>query len=448
MKKTVVLGTVVVLAGAGAAYWFFGGRGGSAPTADGVAGAASTASAPRVAQSVSVFAAQQRDVPVTVESAGTVVALDSVDVRPQITGTIAEVMVKDGQFVRRGEPLFRLDDRADRANLERAKAQLLRDQATLADLDRQWKRAQELRAQNFIAQSAADTVLANVESQRAAVAASEAAVRSAEIALSYDTIVAPLAGRAGAVAVFRGSLVQPAITSPVMVNINQIDPIGVSFTVPETQLAALLRAAPTSAGGAAEGAGKGAGRAASAPKPAASAAGARPTGTGATVSIVLPGAERGRNAPPAEPMLGRVVFVDNTVDTTTGSIRIKAAVANAGSLLWPGQYVTVRMTLRTIEGAVVLPQAALIIRGNERSVYIVKPDGTAEMRPVQPRVPMGEMVAVDGVQPGEKVVVEGKQNLRPGSPVKDTPYAGGSGGRRGGGASAPMGGASAATAPM
>ncbi|MBI3367521.1 MAG: efflux RND transporter periplasmic adaptor subunit, partial [Burkholderiales bacterium] len=389
----------------------------------------------------SVFTAQQRDVPVTVESAGTVVALDSVDVRPQITGTIAEVLVKDGQFVRRGEPLFRLDDRADRANLERAKAQLLRDQATLADLDRQWKRAQELRAQNFIAQSAADTVLANVEAQRAAVAASNAALRSAEIALSYDTISAPLAGRAGAVAVFRGSLVQPAITRPVMVNINQIDPIGVSFTVPETQLAALLRAGPSSGNNPV-------GRGAPASKPSASAAGNRPAGSGATVSIVLPGAERGRNAPPAEPLLGRVVFVDNAVDTTTGSIRIKAALANAGSLLWPGQYVTVRMTLRTIEGAVVLPQAALIIRGNERSVYIVKPDGTAEMRSVQPRVPMGELLAVDGVQPGEKVVVEGKQNLRPGAPVKDTPYTGGTGGRRGAGASAPTAGASAAAAPM
>lgn len=381
------------------------------PASEGAAATASGASAPRAPQVVSVFAAQLRDVPVTVEAAGTVVALESVDLRPQISGVIAEVLVRDGQFVKRGQTLFKLDDRADRANLERARAQLLRDQASLADFDRQWKRAQDLRAQNFIAQSAADTVLANLDAQRAAVAADMAAVRSAEVALSFTSLQAPLSGRVGAVNVNPGSLVQPGGT--LLLNISQIDPIGVQFSVPEAQLAALLRAT-----------GDGAGNRASGKSSAQTGANAdrQPADAAAKVAISIPSPERGRQAA-AEPLVGKVVFVDNAVDTTTGSIRVKAAVANPAQALWPGQYVTARMTTRMLTGAVVVPQVALIIRGNERSVYVVKADGTVEMRSVQPRLPTGDFIVVEGVQPGEKVVVEGKQNLRPGSPVKETPYA-------------------------
>jgi len=369
-----------------------------------VAASGPAASAARPSTSVSVFAAQKRDVPVTVEAAGTVVALDAVEVRPQLSGTIAEVLVKDGDFVKRGQPLFRLDVRAQQAQVDRARAQLLKDQAALADLERQWKRAQELRAENFIAQSAADTVRANLDSQRAAVAASQAALRAAQVDASFGTISAPLAGRIGAVAVHRGSLVQPGGTA--LVGINQIDPIGVSFSVPESQLAALLRAPGGSA---------------------------QDTGTEVAVSAPADG-ERGRGTGPgAAPLRGKVVFVDNAVDTPTGTIKVKAELANKTQALWPGQYVTVRMTTRTLAGAVVIPQAALVIRGNERSVYVVKADATVESRPVQARMPSGEFVVVDGLQEGERVVVEGKQNVRPGSSVRATPWQSAGGERRGGG---------------
>ena len=356
------------------------------------------------AQTVSVIGAQRRDVPVVVEAAGTVVSLDTVDIRPQVSGIVSEVVVREGQFVRRGDVLFRLDDRAHRADLERARAQLLRDQATLADLNRQLMRAQDLRAQNFIAQAAVDSVLAQVEAQRAAVAADQAAIRSAEVALSYDTITSPLAGRAGLVVVYRGSLVQP--TAAAMVTVSQIDPIGVSFTLPEAQLAAVLQASGLHRGQTA------------APRPASKAA----STPGSTISVSLPVSEGGRAAGAGDDMLGRITFVDNTVDTTTGTIRVKGEVPNTSHRLWPGQYVSVRMTLRTIAGAIVIPQNALIIRGNERTVYIVKPDATVDARPVQPRYSAGEVVVVDGLEPGEKVVVDGKQNLRPGSAVLETPY--------------------------
>ena len=407
-----------------------GSEGATASAQAGSAASGAASGAGRGATAVSVFTTQKRDVPVTVEAAGTVVALDAVDVRPQLSGTIAEVLVKDGDFVKRGQPLFRLDVRAQQANVDRARAQLLKDQATLADLERQWKRAQELRAENFIAQSAADTVRANVEAQRAAVAASQAALRAAEVDVSFGTISAPLSGRIGTVAVHRGSLVQPG--GAALLGINQIDPIGVAFSVPESQLAALLR----SPGGSAQ-----------------------DTGTEVVVSSGAP-TERGRAAPAGAvgasgasgasgaagasgPLRGKVVFVDNAVDTPTGTIKVKAELANKTQALWPGQYVSVRMTTRTMAGALVIPQAALVIRGNDRSVYVVKADSTVESRPVQTRLPTGEFVVVEGVQEGERVVVDGKQNVRPGSTVRPTPWQSAGGERRGGRGAA--GGAGAAS---
>jgi multidrug efflux pump subunit AcrA (membrane-fusion protein) len=399
------------------------------------AAAASAASGARPTQTVGVQVAQQRDVPVTIEAAGTIVSLNTVDVRPQVTGTVAEVAVREGQFVRAGDLLFRLDDRADRANVDKARAQLSRDRASLADLERQWQRAQDLRAQNFIAQSAADTVLAQLDGQRAAIDSDMAALRSAEVQLSYDTIVSPLAGRAGAISVYRGTLVQP--TATVLVTVSQIDPIGVSFTVPEAQLASLLRIGGASAAIAA------ANRSAQTPAPASANAGRPPAAAASlaragrpaaqinkpvagqsggddangTISVLLPNSRGGASA---EALVGSVSFVDNAVDTTTGTIRVKGLLPNPAQKMWPGQYVLVRMTLRTIAAAVVVPQAALIIRGNERSVFLVGADGNAELRSVQMRYAFGEGAVVDGIAVGEKVIIEGKQNLRPGTPVRES----------------------------
>ena len=227
------LGATVLLA-AGGLFWWRGGVG--APQAP--AAAASAAAKPP--QTVAVATAQRRDLPVVIEAAGTVVPLNTVDIRPQITSTVREVVVKEGQMVRQGDLLFRLDDRSDQANLDKARAQLQRDQATLADLERQWQRAQELRAQNFISPGAADTVLSNLEAQRATVAADRAAVQAGAVAAGYGTVRSPLSGRAGLVSVHPGSLVSPTGASA-LVSIAQIDPIGVSFTLPEGQLAALLR---------------------------------------------------------------------------------------------------------------------------------------------------------------------------------------------------------------
>jgi RND family efflux transporter MFP subunit len=328
-------------------------------------------------QAVTLFTVQQRDVPVTVDATGSVVSLNSVDVRPQVASTIRRVAIREGQYVKAGELLFSFDDRPDRANLEKAQAQLARDRATQADLQRQWQRAQDLRAQNFVAQSAVDTALSQLDAQHAAVRSDEAAVHAAQVSLGYNEIRSPLAGRAGAIGVYPGSLVQP--NGNALVTISQIDPVGVSFTVPEAELSALL---------------------------------AREA-QGVDVEV------RRGDAPTAAPRRGRVSFVDNTVDPSTGTIRVKASVPNADHGLWPGQFVTVRLTVRTLQSASVVPQAALILRENQRSVYVVDGHQTAQLRPVHLLYASGETAVVDGVKPGERVVVEGKQNVKPGGDVVD-----------------------------
>ncbi len=376
MKRTTTIWLVGAVAAAGAFIaWRSMVPAGQAPAQQ----AAQRGTAP---QTVTLSTVQRRDVPVTIEATGTVVSLNSVDVRPQVSSTIRSVDIREGQFVKKGDLLFSFDDRADRANAEKAKAQLQRDRATLADLQRQWQRAQDLRAQNFIAQSAADTVLSQLEAQRALVQSDEAALHAVEVALGYNTVRSPLSGRAGTIAVYPGSLVQPS--GAPLVTISQLDPIGVSFTVPEAQLGALLH-------------GEGA----------------------AALQVQVPAAEGQRATAAAGAVQGQVSFVDNAVDAATGTIRVKGTLPNARQQLWPGQFVTVRMTLHTLKGAIVVPQAALILRGNERSVYVVDAQGHAQLKPVQLRLAAGETAVVDGVQPGEKVVLEGKQNLRPGTPVRE-----------------------------
>lgn len=392
MSRTkVAVGLVVLaIAGGAGAYWWQAQAPKSAEASAAAPGpAASGASGPARGgvQTVGVIAASRQDVPVRVEASGTVVSLNTVDIRPQVASIVREVLVKDGQMLKKGQLLFRLDDRGDRANLDKARAQLARDRATLADLDRQYKRALDLRAQNFIAQSAVDTVQSQLDAQRALLQADEAALQATQVSLSYNEIRSPLDGRAGAVNVFVGSLVQPSGT--VLVSIAQINPIGVTFTLPETQLGALLQAVNGKDKSPLE------------------------------AQILLTGSA-GRGAE-AAPIKGKVSFVDNSVDASSGSIRVKADFDNGAGQLWPGQYVRLRLILRNIPNAVVVPQAAIILRGNERSLYVVGEDKTAKLVPVQLRYPFGEMAVVEGIAAGDKVVLEGKQNLRPGATVRDVP---------------------------
>lgn len=429
MNNKVIAAVLIVAGTAGGVWWSKRAPAGdaaaaAAPTAasgaSGAGAAASGASGGRNGpQTVGVFTAQQRDVPITVEATGSVVALKSAEVRPQVAGTIAEVAVREGQTVRKGDVLFRMDDRTDQANLARAQAQLQKDKATQMDLERQLRRARELVEQNFMSRGAVDTLQAQVEAQIAAVNASVAAIRAAEVTLTNDVLRAPISGRAGAMTVVQGMLVQPGGAS--LVSLSQMDPIGVTFSLPEAQLAPLRRAEREQAGDKAT---------------------ERAAGSGVELTVQLPGERRNQ---PGASLPGVVSFIDNAVDTTTGTIRIKGTVANAERQLWPGQFTTIKMTLRTLKDAIVIPQAAMIMRGSERSVYVVGDDGKAQMKTVQMRQALGELAVVEGITLGEKVVVEGKQNLRPGTAVREVSSAAGKGGgAAGGGSGSGAGGAGAA----
>lgn len=364
-RKFVVL-LVVILTGAAGAYAIV-----QQQTAKPAANA--RREAPPVV--VTVAEAKRMNVPVELTANGNVSSLNSVDIRPQVTNTIARVHIREGQFVKAGDILFSLDDRTSRVNLQKAEAQAARTRASLADLERQLARSQELSGKGFISQSAVDTVRSQAEAQRAALQADVAAVQAARVALSLDTIRASSTGRAGAISVFAGSLVQPS--SPPLVTISQLDPIAVSFTIPETELGALL-------------------------------AGQKDGGV-----KVMAAAQDGRPA-----LEGRVSFIDNTVDPQNGTIRVKAVFPNRDQALWPGQYAAIRTTVRELKDAVVIPQAAIITGIENTIVYAVGPELTVQPRRIRLVHSFGTDAAVTGIEAGEKIVVDGRQNLRPGARVR------------------------------
>jgi multidrug efflux pump subunit AcrA (membrane-fusion protein) len=401
---------------------------------------------------ITTVRAQVRDLPVLITATGTVAPMSSVDVRPQITSLIVKVHVTEGQFVKAGQLLFSLDPRADEANVAKARAQLARDEAALADAQRQLKRSQELLAQNFISQGALDTNQTNVQSQTAAVALDKAALDAAKLGLSYTRISAPGAGRLGAINVFAGSSVQANVTT--LVSLTQLDPISVAFSLPQRYLADALAALKD--GGALVSAMPP--ESASTPKaiapmglvanaPASAASGSRRDGAGGGGG----GAGRPAAPPPVPALAGRLKFVDNAVDPTSGTVKAKAVFDNAAGLLWPGAFVNVAMTASVIKGAVVIPQAAIIQSPRGTMVYSVV-EGKAAPRSVQVLYAQGEEAAVSGLKPGERIVLDGRQNVRPGASVVERARDGSGGasgaskGGRPGGASGAASGAAAGAA--
>lgn len=342
------------------------------------------------ATTVTTVSARQMDVPVRLDANGYVSSLNSVDIRPQVSNIIAKVHIKEGQSVRAGELLFSLDDRAARVDLQKAEAQLAKDKAALADLQRQLARSRELLSKGFIAPSAVDTVQAQVDAQNATLRASAAAVEAARVALGYQAIRAPSTGRAGVINVFAGSLVQPGMATP-MVTIAQLHPIAATFTLPESELSPLLSA--------------------------------QRTGADAIKVTALVTAANAR-------IEGRLNFIDNTVDPQNGTIRVKAIFPNEDQMLWPGQYVAVRTVVRELKNAIVIPQAAIVVGVDARTVYTVDANKTAQPKRIELVYSFGDQAVVKGLQAGETVVVDGKQNLRPGMKIQETRAGAGAGAGR------------------
>jgi len=339
------------------------------------AGAAASESAARPVP-VRTAVAETRAMPVRVDVIGTVEPLATVTVKSRIDGLIVGVGFTEGDFVKAGQELFRLDDRVARAQLAQAEANLLHDQAQLADAERILSRNEALAERGFAAKATLDTARAAHEALKAAVAANEAQIRNLRTLLDYTVVRAPIEGRTGAQQFKLGSNVKA--NDSALVTINQTRPISVSFAVPQTELAAI--------------------RAAQARQP-------------LSVSVTV----RGTKPVTTE---GALSFIDNAVDQATGTITLKATLANRDEALWPGQFVDVSLLVETVADVLAVPQAAVQIGQAGTFVFVVGPERTVEARPVTiARSVDGTSFVTQGLAKGDRVVTDNQLRLAPGSPV-------------------------------
>jgi multidrug efflux system membrane fusion protein len=322
--------------------------------------------------------AAQKSVPVEVRSVGQVEASSTVTVRSQVAGVIARVHFRQGEEVRRGDLLFTLDRSPFEAALAKAEADLEQARVAAEKAEADAARYARLLEAGFISRDEAETARARADSLRAARAAALATVENAHIQLGYATIRAPQGGRTGELLVHPGTVVK-ANDAPDLVTINALHPVLVGFSLPERSLPAVRRHLA-------------AGR--------------------LEVSAHAPG-----DADPPE--LGTLSFLDNRVDPATGTIRLKGIFTNPGNRLWPGQFVEVGVLLETLAEAVTVPSAA-IQTGQEGSyLFVVKDDGSTEMRPVKIGITAGDETVVEaGLAAGETVVTEGQQRIFPGARVE------------------------------
>lgn len=327
------------------------------------------------AQAVKTIVAQQQSMPITVHANAFVTALNTVDVRPQIQSIVKTIHVKEGQNVQAGELLFTLDDRSAVSAVAKAQAQVASNESDLKEAQNTLQRNQELLAQKFVSQSVVDTSRVKVDTLRSAVLAAQAELQSSKVNVSYYAIRASISGRIGAISVHQGSLAQP--TGEAMVNIAQINPIAVTFSVPERELAYIVASYPN---------------------------------LNAPVTATL--ADKST-------LQGRLVFIDNTADVQSGTIKMKAEFPNANRQLWPGTYLNVHLVSRQLSDAVVVPAQAVVTGPVDKFVYIVGEGHVVQPHKVDVLAIEQGVAAVAGIQAGVSVVVEGMQNLRPGSIVKE-----------------------------
>ncbi len=332
---------------------------------------------------VTVGTVSQQALPVQLTAIGHAVPYETVAIKPQVTGQLVEVAFKEGQEVKKGQVLFRIDPRPYQDALNKSRSMLARDQAQAAQAEQDETRTAALVAQKLAPQEQLDTAHSNTVSLQAAVKADEAQVESDQLGLTYCSVGSPIDGRTGDLQVDVGNIVQANTT--VLVTINRISPIFVSFSLPEQNLSDVKRYM---------------------------AAG------GLKVQAVLPGEE-------SAPVTGTLTFIDNTVDSATGTFALKGTFSNADRRLWPGQYVNVILTVTTQANAIVVPTVALQSGQNGQFVFVVKPDRTVEMRPVTLDRQVGSLASLSaGVKPGETVVTDGQLLLVPGATVDVKPAAG------------------------
>lgn len=389
MKRlTMILTFVVIAAAAGGGYWYWQksaiGANPAAKKGDAKArGKGRGDSGPLFVKATSAIV---KPMPVLIEAVGTVEPERSVQVRAQVSGVLKSALFREGDKVRAGQLLFQIDPRTFEASQQQAQAQLARDLAQLENSRVQQERLSPLLKREFITRQEYDVAVTSVKSLEATVAADRALLEQARIQLEFSRIHAPISGRTGALAITPGNLVPAGGSGVPLVTINSTDPILVTFSVPERQLDEIRRQQNEKA---------------------------------MRIEILTD-----RNGPAVAE--GKLVFIDNTVTAQTGTVLLKTSVENNKERLWPGQFVNVRIILRTEPEAVVVPEAAVQPGQDGSFVYLIDENSKVRVQPVKiSRQIRNEVVIASGIKAGDRVITEIPQALQPGATVRLAETAGG-----------------------
>ena len=340
-------------------------NGGSAQAAGGAGG--------RPPAPVVVASVEQKDIPVQISAIGNVEAYQTVQVRSQVSGQIQKVLFREGEDVRQGQLLFQLDKRPFQADLEKAIGQLKHDEAQAENSKLQAERYSSLEGPGVVSHEQADQIRTQAKADASAVEADKAAVEAARVQLQYTDIMSPIDARAGVLMINLGNLVK-ANDTPYLVQLNQVSPIYATFSVPEAQLDAVRRH----------------------------------FSPGQLKVLAYP---KGQTIDAA---MGRLTFIDNGVDTTTGMFKLKGTFQNGDRRLWPGQFVDVVLELSTQKNVTVVPTKAIQNGQQGEYVYVVRADSTAESRPVKIAGAYQNLTVVsEGLEKGERVIVNGQLRVSP-----------------------------------
>jgi multidrug efflux system membrane fusion protein len=338
----------------------------------------SDARPPRSSVPVTVAPVQQRSVPYEISAIGSVTPVQTVAVRSQVTGTLTHVGFREGDEVQKGQILFQIDPRPFQAALDQALANLAKDRAQLNNATTQVTRYQELARSNLATQEQFDQMKANADALEAALTADSAALQTSRLNLEYCTIRAQIGGRSGNLLIREGNLVQANGTSPLVV-INQLKPIAVSFSVPQQYLDDIQRFSD-----------------------------------GHVLEVRI----RPANDSTAS-LTGQLTFLNNQVDTTTGTIQLKATFPNADRKLWPGEFVAVSLVLNVEKDVLTIPAQAVMTGQAGTYVYVLNADHTARTQDVTVgRASNDYVVITKGLAAGQRVVTDGQLRLVPGARVE------------------------------
>ncbi len=326
---------------------------------------------------VTVASVEQKSVPVRVEAIGNVEPYTSVQIKARVDGQIVEVNFREGQEVRQGDVLFRIDPRPYEAALRQAEAAAARDHAQLERARAQDTRYKELLEKKFVSADGYAQIQTNAMTAEAVAKASDAAVENARVQFDYTTIRSPITGYVGKILLQRGNIARAADPNSIAV-VNQVHPIYVSFAVPEQRLSEIRNR----------------------------------MAAGLLGVDVVPSDSKGKA------ISGKLAFIDNAVDQTTGTIKLRAIFENTDNALWPGQFANVSLRLYDQNDALVVPARSVQTGPDGQFVFVVKPDHSVEVRTINVARTDGETAIVaSGVQKGEQVVTQGQLRLAPGTKV-------------------------------